>query len=81
MYIVPQPLRHTLILWEMTLYKDNYLLGHVLSYICSKYLLTPELIFQFYFHSEMNEVASQVSMPERIYNSHYGNGVPAMFTS
>ena len=23
----------------------------------------------------------KMSMPERIYNSHYGNGVPAMFTS
>ena len=24
---------------------------------------------------------SIISLPERIYNSHYGNGVPAIFTS
>ena len=26
-------------------------------------------------------VSLDMTMPERIYNSHYGNGVPAMFTS
>ena len=30
--------------------------------------------------SEQEELA-KMTMPERIYNSHYGNGVPAMFTS
>ena len=29
----------------------------------------------------VNNKSKYSTMPERIYNSHYGNGVPAMFTS
>ena len=37
-----------------------------------------------YFYDEKlknGQIERKVPWPKRIYNSHYGNGVPAMFTS
>jgi hypothetical protein len=31
--------------------------------------------------TRIEDILLTETMPERIYNSHYGNGVPAMFTS
>ena len=46
--------------------------------IALHFLRTALSIIRIIFHFKENLYSA---VPERIYNSHYGNGVPAMFTS
>ena len=63
---------------SLTLYSDIYTVMEFLSIV---FIVSQGVHVNFIFqHTEAIHSGAE-TQPERIYNSHYGNGVPAMFTS